>query len=262
MYSFSTNYTMELFERIFREANKARLLKPLYDLYNTNDAISFDSLSEFATRFDNKFNWNSPNKEELFNKILFAYKSYTENGGSRKERKEAIKKDVNKIFQDEFGDRCVKEYDPDSEKGEDIDVIILDELENENWIFVVPLQHEAAVFMNSCKCGGAGAQWCIGTTDDNVYWYEHVCDDQDIFVMALNKNAYNGADENDIKYMLEIEPENINDDVCWNQKDNRQYLVPNWKNKFGVTWDDICEALVNHNIIQFFIDRYNQDNPY
>ena len=78
----------------------------------------------------------------------------------------------------------------------------------------------------------------------------------------LNKNAYNGADENDIKYMLEIEPENINDDVCWNQKDNRQYLVPNWKNKFGVTWDDICEALVNHNIIQFFIDRYNQDNPY
>ena len=80
--------------------------------------------------------------------------------------------------------------------------------------------------------------------------------------MALNKNAYNGADENDIKYMLEIEPENINDDVCWNQKDNRQYLVPNWINKFGVTWDDICEALVNHNIIQFFIDRYNQDNPY
>ena len=87
MYSFPTSCIMELFERIFREANKARLLKPLYDLYNTNDAISFDSLSEFATRFDNKFNWNNPNKEELFNKILFAYKSYTENGGSRKKEK-------------------------------------------------------------------------------------------------------------------------------------------------------------------------------
>ena len=86
------------------------------------------------------------------------YYEYTNENGfcDRGERKEAIKKDVNKIFQDEFGDRCVKEYDPDSEKGEDIDVIILDELENENWIFVVPLQHEAAVFMNSCKCGGAG----------------------------------------------------------------------------------------------------------
>ena len=252
---------MKLFEHIFREANKARLLKPLYDLYNTDDTISFDNLNEFATRFDNKFDWNSPDKEELFNKILSAYKAYIENGGSRKERKETIKKDVNKIFKEEFGDRCVKEYDPDSENGDNIDVIILDELENENWIFVVPLQHEAAVFMNSYKCGGAGAKWCIGTAANEMYWYEYICDDQDIFVMALNKNAYKGADENDIKYMLEIEPEPMRDDVCWNQNDSRDVELPNWKEKFGVTWNDINEALVNHNIIQFFIDRYNQDNP-
>lgn len=251
---------MKLFEHIFREANKARLLKPLYDLYNTDDTINFEGLSEFATRFDSKFDWNNPNKEELFNKVLSTYKSYIKNGGSRKERKEAIKKDVNKIFQDEFGSRCVKEYDPDSEKGDNIDVIILDELENENWIFVVPLQYEAAVFMNSYKCGGAGAQWCIGTKDNYEYWYDYVCDRQDIFVMALNKNAYKGADENDIKYMLEIEQSPMRDDVCWNQEDNREIDLPNWKEKFGVTWDDINDALVNHNIIQFFIDRYNQDS--
>lgn len=252
---------MKLFEYIFREANKARLFKPLYDLYNTDESISFESLNEFVNRFDNKFDWNSPNKEELFNKILSAYKLYTKNGGSRKERKDAIKKDVNKIFKAEFGDRCVKEYDPSSDNADDIDVIILDELENENWIFVVPLQHEAAVFMNSFKCGGAGAKWCIGTEDDETYWYEYVCDDQDIFVMALNKNAYNSAEENDIKYMLEIEQSPMRDDVCWSQEDNREIDLPEWKNKFGVTWDDINDALVAHNVIQFFIDRYNQDSP-
>jgi len=251
---------MKLFEYILKEANKARLLKPLYDIYNTDENVNFDSLSEFATRFDNKFDWNNPNKEELFNKILSAYKAYNENGSSRKERKNAIKQDVNKIFQDEFGDRCVKEYDPNSELADNIDVIILNELENENWIFVVPLQHEAAVFMNSYKCGGTGAKWCIGTKGNDIYWYEYVCDRQDIFVMALNKNAYKGADENDIKYMLEIEQSPMRDDVCWNQEDNRKIDLPDWKEKFGVTWDDINKALVNHNIIQFFIDRYNQDN--
>jgi hypothetical protein len=252
---------MKLFERIFREANKARLLKPLYDIYNTDENISFDSLNEFATRFDNKFDWNRSDKKKLFDMILSAYNAYNEKGGSIKQRKIIIKQDISKLFKNRFGEKCVDKYDPNSELGEDIDVIILNELENKDWIFVVPLNYDVAVFMNSFNCGGQGARWCIGMEHTSYHWYDYVCDRQDIFVLALRKDAYNPAYKNDIKYMLEIEPETNTDDVCWSQENNRNYRIPEWKDKFGVTWNDISIALENHNVIQYFIDKYDQDGP-
>ena len=61
--------------------------------------------------------------------------------------------------------------------------------------------------------------------------------------------------------MLEIEPETNTDDVCWDQENNRNnYKIKEWKEKFGVTWNDISMALENHNVIQFFIDKYGQDD--
>lgn len=252
---------MKLFEYIFREANKARLLKPIYDAYNTDENIDFDSLNQFATRFDNKFDWNSPDKKALFYKILSAYLAYNEKGGSRKERKNIIKQDINHLFKNEFGEKCVDKYDPNSELGDDIDVIILDELENQDWIFAVPLNHKAAVFMSSFNCGGQGGRWCIGMENTDYHWYEYICEHQDIFVLALRKDAYNPIYKNDIKYMLEIEPETNTDDVCWDQENNRNnYKIKEWKEKFGVTWNDISIALENYNVIQFFIDKYDQDD--
>ena len=46
----------------------------------------------------------------------------------------------------------------------------------ENFLVVMPLDWKCAVFMNSFKCGGIGAQWCIGDKNSADSWEKYNSD--------------------------------------------------------------------------------------
>lgn len=58
--------------------------------------------------------------------------------------------------------------------------------EDDNFIYVSPLTYEAAKFMDSYNCGGAGAKWCIGWNDDRMYWNKYRRDG-DVFCLIMTK---------------------------------------------------------------------------
>jgi hypothetical protein len=57
-------------------------------------------------------------------------------------------------------------------------------------IYVAPLDHEAAVFMDSFDCYGSGAKWCIGWENDDRYWKRYIEDEdhKHVFIMVYFKN--------------------------------------------------------------------------
>ena len=79
-------------------------------------------------------------------------------------------------------------------KGRD-DCEIIHKTEND--IFVVPLAHSAAEFMNSFNCYGNGAKWCIGTKGDKRAWDQYVFDNKNVFIFVYNREANE-------KYMIQI----------------------------------------------------------
>lgn len=87
-----------------------------------------------------------------------------------------------------------------------------------SWIFVCPLCYEAAVFMDSYKCGGAGARWCIGYEKDNHYWNTYTGAQHKFFILAINTDLW--GDDNYLKYMLEIGANSGKFYRAWKQNDD------------------------------------------
>lgn len=199
----------KLFEQILQEANKDRFLSKLYELYgnilesyedyNSNLASEFlycasrndldiDNYYEPLLAFVNsnaadryKFNWQQKDKKDLYKDIMLAFISYIENG-TKSQRKRLAKQEPKKVFYNS-GLNVV-------ESGEDCsnaDFIILNELEDDNFLYLGVLTHAAAVFCDSFYCGGIGARWCIGTKNDPDYFYDYVEDS--LFVLAFNKSS-------------------------------------------------------------------------
>ena len=183
------------------------------------------------------FNWQNfaagkDDKEgiPLYVHLLNAYFDYKKAGGSRKEKKRIMKEDPISVFEKNgWGLKVVHE-------GDDVtgaDMVIMDSFENDNWIFVVPMNHEACIFMDSFDCGGQGAKWCIGTEGNSEPWEHYTRKLYEWFVMAFNKDPF--CEENDKKYMLQLQPglklwnldtlDSRNNDWLtvhiWNQEDNR-----------------------------------------
>ena len=166
-----------LFEYILREANKNRFLSKLYELYSdieenydselaalfifctSNNDISYYDYYEPLLAFVNsnaadkyRFNWQQKDKKGLYRDIIKAFISYLENG-TKSQNKKLAKVNARKVFYNS-GLNVV-------ESGEDCsnaDFIILNELEDENFLYVGILSHEAAVFCDSFHCGGVGAR--------------------------------------------------------------------------------------------------------
>ena len=196
-----------LFEYILQEANKDRFLSKLYKLYNDiEESYDEDLAIEFyfvlgqnnidlynyyepLLAFVNsnaadkyKFNWQQKDQKELFKSIIEAFMYYLENG-TKSQNKKLAKLDVRKIFYNS-GLNIV-------ESGEDCsnaDFIILNELEDENFLYIGILSHEAAVFCDSFHCGGVGARWCIGTRGNSEYFEEYV-NGGSLFILAFNKDS-------------------------------------------------------------------------
>lgn len=154
-----------------------------------------------------KFNWQQKDQRELFKSIIEAFMYYLENG-TKSQNKKLAKLDARKVFYNS-GLNVV-------ESGEDCssaDFIILNELEDGNFLYVGVLSHEAAVFCDSFNCGGIGAKWCIGMKNNPEYFAEY-CRNGSLFVMAFNKSSK--ADYK--KFMFDFRP--CVEPTIWDQEDN------------------------------------------
>lgn len=58
--------------------------------------------------------------------------------------------------------------------------------EDDNFVYVAPLTWDACVFIDSYKCGGQGATWCIGWEQSDRYWENYTSDDY-VFVLMMSK---------------------------------------------------------------------------
>lgn len=219
-----------LFEYILQEANKDRFLSKLYELYGdikenydlnlaaqflycvTQNDLDINNYYEPLLAFVNsnsadkyKFNWQQKDKKGLYKNIIEAFISYLENG-TRNQRKKLAKQEPKMIFYNS-GLNVV-------ESGEDCsgaDFIILNELEDNNFLYLGVLTHSAAVFCDSFYCGGIGARWCIGTKDKPQFFEEYI--KRSIFVLAFNKNSIAKQKKFMFEFQIGRRPQ------IWNQMD-------------------------------------------
>ena len=100
--------------------------------------------------------------------------------------------------------------------------------EDENMIFVSPLNHECAVFMDSEGCYGVPAHWCIGTSKTPYYWNKYVTLDGGSFVMFY-KRPFDLSEVN--KYMFHILADGSMD--VWNYTDfkSQKSVTPSFVGK-------------------------------
>ena len=90
--------------------------------------------------------------------------------------------------------------------------------ENDSWLFVAPLNHEAAVFCDSKECGGGSATWCIGTKNNSSYWNSYISNESK-FIMAFSKKFETMPEKelfSQLKYMFQKEDDAY---LIWNQDD-------------------------------------------
>ena len=59
-------------------------------------------------------------------------------------------------------------------------------------LIVSPLDWECAVFINSFRCGGEGAQWCIGESDYSERWDEYNEENRFFLIYFIKKHPLYG----------------------------------------------------------------------
>jgi len=162
----------KLFEDILRE-DKDHLIRKL-DMEDEEK----DLVSEFFR--------THPNLEKSidWNRLDLSYDDFErimkDNQGSRSNMKKRTRSDLSLMFEEFVG------------KGE-----------AEVWcrwndfIFVSPLSHRCAVFMDSYDCYGIGAKWCIGTEESDHHWNQYVFEEENSFVF------FYGSDPKR-KFMIQI----------------------------------------------------------
>lgn len=172
---------MIIFENILREASKARFINQLN--------ISDDEKEKWIDFFDSpigqqysyKINWQ--NKDDVTIENFEKVKELADNSNTKNKKKayqDLISRDRKSLF--------------DGKRGFDL------VYENNDWLFYTVDNYEAAVFCDSVECGGQGARWCIGTKDNNEYWYRYQ-NGGDRFILAIRKGD---AEPDDLKYMIQV----------------------------------------------------------
>lgn len=215
-----------LFESLLQEASKERFLTKNWDRFEAAGAGELQPLLTYVNSqaFENKAKEKGVNWQKLADDdiafILKSFNDYNESGGSRSNRKAAKKADPVKVFtENDKGLKTVHE-------GENVtgaDFCILDSMETDNWIFVVPLTWEACKYADSLNCGGQGAKWCIGYEKTQSYFNDYIIGEGDWFILAFSKNP--NPPENEQKYMLAFKG-GLDDayGVAWTQEDDKTDL--------------------------------------
>lgn len=123
--------------------NKDRLIDKVPSLTDEQKQQAKDFFNKYNV-YENKIDWNNLN-----NLTWKDFESVFELADSSKSAK---KSDLKKLFQ-----------------GDNFKIIN----EDDNFIYVAPLDYEGAKYMDSYECGGAGAKWCIGWEKDKRYWRQY-----------------------------------------------------------------------------------------
>lgn len=161
------------------------------------------------SNLENKVDWNkmSNAQESLYQDIQNLMVETKKNAEEKKQRKT----DIKSLFKD----------------TEHFEVLG----EDDNYVYVAPLTWDACVFIDSFKCGGQGATWCIGWEEKDDYWRKYTEDDNCVFVLMMKKpkseeyilERLNFTGDIDIDKIYEIEwgEEDIEDMIEKYPNDNK-----------------------------------------
>lgn len=252
----------KLYEQIFQEASKRRFIEPLWQKLNNHAADIMNMTQhqdEALPNMDSVIKWVDSGAADKYHidwqklksneqcidevaRIINGFYDYYSKGGSIKDKKALAQDDVKQVFRDRSVTFC--------EKGDcsGYDMALLGE--NDKFLFVAPLTHKGAVWMDSFECGGEGARWCIGTSDNREYWDDYLSDST-WFILAFNKVVYNtpARDRKDdtLKYMIQINPD-ADDTQAWKQSDDPDETIPisEFEHFFGMTAIEMGKAFALH----------------
>lgn len=285
-----------------KEASKGRIIKPflgmlycnpfmsdafesvIIDYISKNDKIKLTKFptAEELTKFADgpckeKINWQAfINEVNLWKQgkkvgkpvdhdafwafvdLVTAYAKWNKEG-STAQKKLAMIKDPNLIF---TNNKMKLKVTEGPQLG-GYDMLHLKSLDNDDFIFYVPLNHAACVWMDSFDCGGEGAKWCIGQSDNPTYWDHYLMEDN-YFVLAFSKKAYRVKNPefrmvDTLKYMLQVHYSGFKDgdststtSQAWCQSDDPNETVSSgrWPKKFGVSLEDLVDAIEDNYIKQ------------
>lgn len=237
MYNFLEDSNLSLLiENIskFFEADKSRFIKPLFAEYGNQGVFTLEQMLDFFKKHNEvKVDWNKKDKRELFFDLQSLMLQINKARAEKDEAKSNYKQtDAKALFKNR------------------IDCKIIDELENEDFIFVVPFSWECCKFLDSAECGGAGAKWCIGYEKEDSYWKKYTRDYKSFFVMAMRKNFKTEEDKNEIKYMVELagvsSPTSFNNSgsSIWNQLDDNFITSSNECKLFlGYSFEELLKEI-------------------
>lgn len=183
-----------VFAQVLNE-NKERFIKKLNCDQDTKDY--FLSFFKSHSNLENKIDWNKDSDSliaDIFNLIdeTRLNKEHTDN--------------AHELYRHE---QFIPDIDWESNDCEVID-------EDENYIYIYPLNYTGSKFCDSVPCGGAGAKWCIGDSDGDGHFYRYNCTLDEIFIMQFNKHPT--VLKQDLKIMWEI---NNRSASAWNQIDKK-----------------------------------------
>ena len=242
------------------EASKERFIYHVWNklednpesvMYKTNYKTSFLPSAEVITKWvdsgaadkflkASNFNWqnfvagkNDENGVPLYITLLNAYFDYKSTGGSRKDKYKYMKKNPYEVFK-QSGLKVIESGEEDTTA----DMMLLPELENDEFIFVVPLTYEACKFMDSFECGGAGAKWCLGYEKSSEYFKSYT-EKGRLFILAFRKQT---SAKDEIKYMIELN--NYNGAEAWRQDDDKDRTIPEsqYKKMFGWSHNEMFKV--------------------
>lgn len=137
--------------------NKDKLIDRVPSLTDEQKQQAKDFFKKYSN-YENKIDWNKIK--------TLTWKDFEEVFELAKQSKSAKKSDLRSLFNDS-NFRIINEDD--------------------NFIYVAPLNWDAAKFMDSYQCGGQGAKWCIGWSEDKRYWNSYTRRDEDAFVLIMTK---------------------------------------------------------------------------
>ena len=252
----------KLYEQIFQEASKRRFIEPIWQQLS-NNAAGIMKMTQYQDEAlpnsESVIKWVDSGAADKYGidwqklksdvhgtdeavRIINSFYDYYSKGGSIKDKKALAQDDVKQVFRGHSVTFC--------EKGDcsGYDMALLGE--NDRFIFVAPLTHKGAEWMDSFECGGEGARWCIGTSDNRAYWDEYLSDST-WFILAFNKAAYNTPVKNrkddTLKYMIQLTPFTENTQA-WKQSDDPDETIPisEFEHFFGMTAVELGEAFALH----------------
>jgi len=70
----------------------------------------------------------------------------------------------------------------------------------DNFLIVMPLDWECAVFFNSFNCGGLGAKWCIGNKYSGNHWNDYVSQGNAFYLIYFIGKHYIGCKKALVQY--------------------------------------------------------------